>query len=305
MARTSIMRNIKKIAKKNMNRKEAYELGITRLTEAGIEEAKSDTLLLMDGICHVTRNDILLHGEEVLEDNLTQAYLEALTKRCERIPVQYITGVQNFMGLDFAVNENVLIPRFDTEILVEEVMKHLHDGFSILDMCTGSGCILLSLLHYSNDCVGVGVDVSEGALSVAKQNCEKLGLNASLLQSDLFTNVSGKYDIIVSNPPYIRSDVIPTLMEEVKGHEPMLALDGMADGLYFYRKIIEESQDYLNGGGMLFFEIGYDQGEDVSHLMEETGYKDVRVVKDYAGLDRVVFGRNIEMLHNMRRGKNV
>lgn len=305
MARTSIMRNIKKIAKKNMNRKEAYELGITRLTEAGIEEAKSDTLLLMDGICHVTRNDILLHGEEVLEDNLTQAYLEALTKRCERIPVQYITGVQNFMGLDFVVNENVLIPRFDTEILVEEVMKHLHDGFSILDMCTGSGCILLSLLHYSNDCVGVGVDVSEGALSVAKQNCEKLGLNASLLQSDLFTNVSGKYDIIVSNPPYIRSDVIPTLMEEVKGHEPMLALDGMADGLYFYRKIIEESQNYLNGGGMLFFEIGYDQGEDVSHLMEETGYKDVRVVKDYAGLDRVVFGRNIEMLHNMRRGKNV
>lgn len=290
MARTSIMRNIKKIAKKNMNRKEAYELGITRLTEAGIEEAKSDTLLLMDGICHVTRNDILLHGEEVLEDNLTQAYLEALTKRCERIPVQYITGVQNFMGLDFVVNENVLIPRFDTEILVEEVMKHLHDGFSILDMCTGSGCILLSLLHYSNDCVGVGVDVSEGALSVAKQNCEKLGLNASLLQSDLFTNVSGKYDIIVSNPPYIRSDVIPTLMEEVKGHEPMLALDGMADGLYFYRKIIEESQNYLNGGGMLFFEIGYDQGEDVSHLMEETGYKDVRVVKDYAGLDRVVFG---------------
>ena len=273
-----------------MNRKEAYELGITRLTEAGIEEAKSDTLLLLDGICHVTRNDILLHGEEVLEEKLVLAFKEALAKRCERIPVQYITGVQNFMGLDFMVSEHVLIPRFDTEILVEEVMKNLHDGFSILDMCTGSGCILLSLLHYSNDCVGVGVDVSEDALSVAKQNCEKLGLTASFLQSDLFTNVSGKYDIIVSNPPYIRSDVIPTLMEEVKGHEPMLALDGMEDGLYFYRKIIEESPDYLNGGGMLFFEIGYDQGEDVSSLMEEAGYKDVRVVKDYAGLDRVVFG---------------
>ena len=273
-----------------MNRKEAYELGITRLTEAGIEEAKSDTLLLLDGICHVTRNDILLHGEEVLEEKLVLAFKEALAKRCDRIPVQYITGVQNFMGLDFMVSEHVLIPRFDTEILVEEVMKNLHDGFSILDMCTGSGCILLSLLHYSNDCVGVGVDVSEDALSVAKQNCEKLGLTASFLQSDLFTNVSGKYDIIVSNPPYIRSDVIPTLMEEVKGHEPMLALDGMEDGLYFYRKIIEESPDYLNGGGMLFFEIGYDQGEDVSSLMEEAGYKDVRVVKDYAGLDRVVFG---------------
>ena len=274
-----------------MNRKEAYELGITRLTEAGIEEAKSDTLLLLDGICHITRNDILLHGEDVLEENLVQALMEALVKRCERIPVQYITGVQNFMGLDFMVNENVLIPRFDTEILVEEVMKHLHDGFSILDMCTGSGCILLSLLHYSNDCAGVGVDISEGALVVAKQNCEKLGLSASFIQSDLFTNVSGKYDIIVSNPPYIRSDVIPTLMEEVKGHEPVLALDGMEDGLYFYRKIIEDSPAYLNGGGMIFFEIGYDQGEDVSNLMEETGFKDVSVVKDYAGLDRVVLGR--------------
>ena len=273
-----------------MNRKEAYELGITRLTEAGIEEAKSDTLLLLDGICHVTRNDILLHGEIVLEEEMAQAFSEALTKRCERIPVQYITGVQNFMGLEFMVNENVLIPRFDTEILVEEVMKHLHDGFSVLDMCTGSGCIVLSLLHYSNDCIGVGVDISEAALAVAKANCEKLGKNATFLQSDLFEKVEGTYDIIVSNPPYIRSDVIPTLMEEVKGHEPMLALDGMEDGLYFYRKIIEESPKYLNGGGMLFFEIGYDQGEDVSCLMEEAGFKEVKVVKDYAGLDRVVFG---------------
>ena len=274
-----------------MKRKEAYELGITRLTEAGIEEAKSDTLLLLDGICHVTRNDILLHGEEVLDEDLVQAFKEALAKRSERIPVQYITGVQNFMGLDFAVNENVLIPRFDTEILVEEVMKNLHDGFSILDMCTGSGCILLSLLHYSNHCTGVGVDISEAALNVAKTNCEKLGLNATFLQSNLFEKVEGTYDIIVSNPPYIRSEVIPTLMEEVKGHEPMLALDGMEDGLYFYRKIVEESKKFLNGGGMLFFEIGYDQGEDVSRLMIEAGFKDVCVLKDFAGLDRVVRGR--------------
>ncbi len=282
---------MQKTVKNSMNRKEAYELGITRLTEAGIEEVKSDTLLLLDGICHVTRNDILLHGEEVLDENVTQAFLEALTKRCERVPVQYITGVQNFMGLDFMVNENVLIPRFDTEILVEEVMKHLHDGFSILDMCTGSGCILLSLLHYSNHCTGVGVDISEEALRVAKTNCEKLGLNATFLQSNLFEKVEGTYDIIVSNPPYIRSDVIGTLMEEVKGHEPMLALDGMEDGLYFYRKIVEESKQFLNGGGKLFFEIGYDQGEDVSHLMENAGFKDVCVMKDYAGLDRVVLGR--------------
>ena len=165
------------------------------------------------------------------------------------------------------------------------------EGQSILDMCTGSGCILLSLLHYSNNCTGVGVDISEAALTVAKTNCEALGLNASFLQSDLFEKVEGTYDIIVSNPPYIRSDVIPTLMEEVKGHEPMLALDGMEDGLYFYRKIVKESKKFLNGGGMLFFEIGYDQGAQVSEMMKLAGYCEVKVVKDLAGLDRVVIGK--------------
>jgi len=274
-----------------MNRKEAYELGIKTLTEAGIEEAKSDTLLLLEGICHVTRNDVLVHGEVELEKDVVTTYKDALQKRCTHIPVQHITGVQNFMGLDFTVNEHVLIPRFDTEILVEEVMKYLHDGFSILDMCTGSGCILLSLLKYSNGCKGFGVDISTDALMVANTNKEKLGIEASFIESNLFEQVTGKYDIIVSNPPYIRSDVIPTLMEEVREHEPVLALDGMEDGLFFYREIIKMSPGYLNGGGMLFFEIGYDQAEDVNRLMEEAGYKDVTVVKDYAGLDRVVYGR--------------
>jgi len=261
------------------------------LTEVGIGEAKSDTLLLLEGICHVTRNDVLVHGEVELDEDLVTAYKDALQKRCAHIPVQHITGVQNFMGMDFMVNEHVLIPRFDTEILVEEVMKSLHDGFSILDMCTGSGCILLSLLKYSNDCKGLGVDISADALVVANTNKEKLGIEASFIESNLFEQVNGKYDIIVSNPPYIRSDVIPTLMEEVRDHEPLLALDGTEDGLFFYRKIVEESPNYLNGGGMLFFEIGYDQAEDVSRLMEEAGYKDVTVVKDFASLDRVVYGR--------------
>ncbi len=273
-----------------MNRKEAYEMGIKILTEAGIEEAKSDTLLLMDAFLHVSRNDILVHGETDVDEKLVLVYQEALKKRCTRIPLQHITGIQNFMGLDFVVNEHVLIPRFDTEILVEEVMKELHDGFSILDMCTGSGCILLSLLNYSNDCVGVGVDISKNALEVAEKNRDRLGISASFIESNLFEKVTDKFDIIVSNPPYIRSDVIATLMEEVRVHEPILALDGMEDGLYFYRKIIQESPNYLHKGGMLFFEIGYDQGQAVSQLMIENGYKEVKVVKDYAGLDRVVFG---------------
>ena len=274
-----------------MNRREAYEFGIKTLTEAGIGEAKSDTLLLLEGICHVTRNDVLVHGEVELDEELAEVFKDALQRRCTHIPVQHITGVQNFMGLDFTVNEHVLIPRFDTEILVEEVMKFLHDGFSILDMCTGSGCILLSLLKYSNDCQGLGVDISTDALAVANTNKEKLGIEASFIESNLFEQVTEKYDIIVSNPPYIRSDVIPTLMEEVREHEPILALDGTEDGLFFYRKIVKESPDYLSGGGMIFFEIGYDQAEDVSRLMEEAGYKDVTVVKDFAGLDRVVYGR--------------
>ena len=273
-----------------MNRKEAYELGIKTLTDAGIEEAKSDTLLLLDALCHVSRNDILVHGEAKLDAKSATDFEDALKKRCTHIPVQHITNVQNFMGLDFYVNEHVLIPRFDTEILVEEVMKELHDGFAILDMCTGSGCILLSLLKYSNNCKGVGVDISEDALAVAKKNQERLGIEASFVKSNLFEQVTGKYDIIVSNPPYIRSDVIPTLMEEVRLHEPILALDGTEDGLFFYRKIVEESSAYLNGGGMLFFEIGYDQGNAVKGLMEEKGFKNVVIVKDYAGLDRVVFG---------------
>lgn len=273
-----------------MNRKEAYELGIKTLTDAGIEEAKSDTLLLLDALCHVSRNDILVHGEVKLDAKSAADFEDALKKRCTHIPVQHITNVQNFMGLDFYVNEHVLIPRFDTEILVEEVMKELHDGFAILDMCTGSGCILLSLLKYSNNCKGVGVDISENALAVAIKNQERLGVEASFVKSNLFEQVTGKYDIIVSNPPYIRSDVIPTLMEEVRLHEPILALDGTEDGLFFYRKIVEESSAYLNGGGMLFFEIGYDQGNAVKGLMEEKGFKNVVIVKDYAGLDRVVFG---------------
>lgn len=169
-------------------------------------------------------------------------------------------------------------------------MRYLHDGMHLLDMCTGSGCILLSLLKYSNDCEGTGCDISEKALKVAEENAEMLSLNASLVQSNLFENISGKYEFIVSNPPYIPTGVIPTLMEEVRDHEPVSALDGREDGLYFYREIVEKAGEYLYPGGMLFFEIGYDQAEKVSSLMREAGYQEVTVCKDLAGLDRVVYG---------------
>lgn len=268
-----------------------YETGKEQLMQAGVEEAALDARLLLEYVCHTARNDLLVHGDREVADREQERYCSLIRKRSERIPLQHLTGVQEFMGLEFLVNEHVLIPRQDTEILVEEVMKHLHDGFRVLDMCTGSGCILLSLLHYSNHCSGVGADISEEALKVAKRNAEKLQKQqADFVQSDLFSNVEGKFEIIVSNPPYIRSDVIPTLMEEVRLHEPLTALDGMEDGLYFYRKIIGQSRTHLCGGGQLFFEIGYDQKEAVTGLMEAAGFKNVTAVRDFAGLDRVVYG---------------
>ena len=214
-----------------------------------------------------------------------------LEKRSAHIPLQQIIGRQSFMGLDFYVDENVLIPRQDTELLVEEALQELHDGMRILDMCTGSGCILLSLLKYSNDCEGIGADISEEALKVAERTRVQLGLeNAAFIRSDLFEAVEGKFDLLVSNPPYICSDVIDTLMPEVREHEPRQALDGSADGLHFYRRILADCRAYLKPGGMLLFEIGYDQGEAVKRLMEENGFLEVEVKKDYGGLDRVVLG---------------
>lgn len=274
-----------------MNYREAYEQGKNILTQAGLLEAALDARLLLEFVCKTNRNDLLVYGDRAVEADQEAEFFSFIQKRAQRIPLQHITGEQEFMGLSFQVNENVLIPRQDTEILVEEVMKQLHDGYRILDMCTGSGCILLSLLHYSNDCSGVGADLSEKALAVARENAQRLQEeNAVFVQSDLFEKVEGKFEIIVSNPPYINSDVIGTLMEEVKDHEPVMALDGGADGLDFYREIVAESTKHLCGGGMLFFEIGYDQKAAVTALMEEAGFQGVTTVCDYAGLDRVVYG---------------
>lgn len=278
-----------------MTYRECYEQGWRTLQAAGIEEAALDARLLLEAVCGTDRNDLLVHGEQPVAPEAEEKYLNWIRQRAEHIPLQQLTGEQGFMGLTFSVNEHVLIPRQDTEILVEEVLKELHDGMRVLDMCTGSGCILLSLLHYSNDCEGLGVDLSAEALEVAGRNVLKVltpekAEHAHFLQSDLFEKVEGKFEIIVSNPPYIASAEVEKLMPEVRDHEPRMALDGTEDGLYFYRRIIEEAGKHLVSSGMLFFEIGYDQGQAVSELMRTEGYCDVQVVQDYAGLDRVVFG---------------
>lgn len=274
---------------KMMNRKDAYKYGIELLSKANITDAAIDAGLLLEYAAHVSKSDIYAHGDMMLSDEEYERYVEALEMRAKHMPLQYITGTTEFMGLEFDVDDNVLIPRADTEILVEEVMRLGLSGMRILDVCTGSGCILLSLLHYSNECKGVGIDISDKALEVASHNAEKLGLNATFVKSDMFESLSDeKFDIIVSNPPYIQTEVIEGLDIEVKDYEPRLALDGDSDGLKFYRIIAKEAGAHLLPEGHLFLEIGYDEGEDVKELLSNDGYREISIIKDYAGLDRVV-----------------
>ena len=282
-----------------MTYKALYEYGKKKLEEAGIEEASLDARLLLEYVCHTNRNELLVYGDKNRSEFEAQVYQMAIDRRAARIPLQHITGEQEFMGLRFRVNEHVLIPRQDTEILVEEAMRCLADGMRILDLCTGSGCILLSLLKYSNECEGIGIDISDKALLTARENASALQLDAVFLEGDLFAPlenyVSSKtkdrlFDIVVSNPPYIETEEIKVLMPEVREHEPLLALDGGEDGLSFYRKIIQKAPEYMRKGAHLFLEIGCKQGKAVRALMQEAGFSQIQILKDYAGLDRVVFG---------------
>ncbi len=276
-----------------------YEYGRQRLAEAGVGEAALDARLLLEYVCHSDRNELILYADRERSSMEEQFYKLVIDKRASRIPLQHITGEQEFMGLPFQVNEHVLIPRQDTELLVEEAMRHLDDGMRILDLCTGSGCILLSLLKYSNECEGIGIDISAEALEKAQENAQRLDIDAVFLAGDLFEPLADfvsertsdrLFDMIVSNPPYIETAVIDTLMPEVREHEPFGALDGGEDGLQFYRRIVAQAPAHLRRGAVLLFEIGCGQGEAVIQLMQEAGFAEVKVLQDYAGLDRVVYG---------------
>ena len=273
-----------------MTYSEAYKWAVNILEEARIVDAKIDARLLIEFICEIDRHILIAYPDKDMGEDKWSLYREAVHRRCTHYPLQYITGEQEFMGLRFKVNEDVLIPRQDSEFLVEEVLMKVHDGMKVLDVCTGSGCLIISVLKYKNNCSATAVDISEKALEVARENARNNGVEINFVLGDLLENIDGKYDVIISNPPYIRSDVIPTLMDEVRFHEPMIALDGYEDGLYFYRKIIDEVWKHLNIGGYMLFEIGHDQGRAVSELMQAAGYKDIEVKKDYAGNDRVVMG---------------
>ena len=279
-----------------MTLEEAYGYGKKVLEEHGIGDASVDAWILLEHITEISRAMYYVNPKQEITSEQKIQYEYFIEQRARRIPLQHLTKEQEFMGLTFEVNEKVLIPRQDTEILVETVLEDLEPNMRVLDVCTGSGCILISLLKMLQDgrgqdtVKGVGVDISKEALEVAEKNARKHNTEAVFLQSDLFENVEGMYDIIVSNPPYIKTEEIEKLEDEVKLYDPMLALDGKEDGLYFYRKIIKESRKYLKKNGKLYFEIGHTQGEEVKTLMEEAGFSDVRVKKDLAGLDRVVYG---------------
>ena len=281
--------------------KNAYMAGRDLLRRSGIPEPDLDAWYLLEYVTGVSRASYYGNPQREMTEQQRTQYEACLRKRSSRIPLQHITGEQEFMGMTFCVNEHVLIPRQDTETLAELALDILERGeipeeagrgqARILDMCTGSGCILLSVLHFAaRSLESTGADLSEEALAVAAQNAERLGIRAEFIRGDLFENISGRYGMIISNPPYIRSAEIETLQEEVRLHDPREALDGREDGLYFYRRIVSEAREHLEPGGVLAFEIGYDQAEAVSSLLEQAGYTQVSVKKDLAGLDRVVSG---------------
>lgn len=270
--------------------------GREQLNQCGNEYAKYESKVLLEETLGCNFMYILAHGDETVLEEQEQRYVSFIERRCQHYPLQYMLGFAHFMDYTFFVNEHVLIPRNDTEVLVECANELIDTNYSnveavkLLDLCCGSGCIGISLKCYHNEIDLTLSDLSEDALSVTKKNLEQHAVDANVVCGDLYENVSGKYHVIASNPPYIERDVIDTLQEEVKDYEPMMALDGGEDGLDFYRRIIAEAPQYLEKAGYLIVEIGYNQGKAVSELMETAGFCEVVVKDDYAGLNRVVYG---------------
>ena len=268
---------------------ELLRTGRETLEKAGIEGAETDARELLYFVTGLEAEDYFLRKGEEASPETEQRYREALTKRAEHVPLQHVTGRAWFYGYPFRVGPDVLIPRFDTEVLAEKVLKETSGkNLSVLDLCTGSGAIACVLsLEGSYESVSAS-DISAEALKTAKENAESLGAKLTFYESDLFREIPGRFDVIVSNPPYIATAVIGTLSPEVRGHEPLPALDGGEDGLDFYRRIAREGKDHLKPGGRIYFEIGEEQAEKVSRILSGEGYTDIGVTRDLSGWDRVV-----------------
>lgn len=279
-----------------MTLRELVEYGEQMLKSAGIEDYKNDVKFLAMEAFEYTYTEYILNMSEHMNADKQVLFEEYILIRTNRIPCQYIVCKKNFMGYDFNVSEGVLIPRPETELLVEKALQICKNRLEVdvLDMCTGSGCIGISfklyreMENFSKDRILLA-DISSKAIEVAgKNNSELLGGRCEIIQTDLFANIEGKFDMILSNPPYIKTKDVDELMIEVRDFEPRIALDGMEDGLYFYDIIIKEARKHLNENGKLLFEIGYDQYEELQKLLIAAGYKDIELIKDYAGLDRII-----------------
>ena len=267
------------------------EEGKKTLETAGILEAELDAWYLLSDTISIDRTKFLVdrNDPKELDHDLLEQYRSRLKKRAMRIPLQHILGIQEFMGIEFLVNGKVLIPRQDTEVLVEEVLKE--KGGTVLDLCTGSGCIAVSLAKLGHFQQVDAADISVDALDIAKENAKRAGVQVQFYQGNLFETITQKYDIIVSNPPYIPKEVIETLEPEVKKYEPYQALYGPNHGLYFYETISKFAVDFLNSDGKIFYEIGYDQAEAVCAILERNKYKEIEVIADLSGKNRVVKAR--------------
>lgn len=290
-----------------MTYRELLSQGESLLKVNNIGEYKLDAFYLLEYVFKMDKTCFLLQGTENINDEAKiKEYIEKINIRAKHIPLQHITNEQQFMGFKFYVDESVLIPRWDTEILVEKTLdlcKNIDAGsIEILDMCTGSGCIGISLKKLCRNSVVTAVDLSKKALEVARKNAKALDADISFYESDLFEKLEGKaFNIIVSNPPYIKTKDIEGLMDEVKIHEPFMALDGSVDGLRFYRAITFAATSHLMEKGYLVYEIGCDQADEVRTIMKANGFDDIETIKDLAGLDRVMLGR----LDNGGRNRNV
>lgn len=277
-----------------MTIRQAVSWGSDKLKSHGVENAEHDSFELLSAVNGMTRTFYLVNGDSSLSEEDFLLFEEYIDKRAAHIPLQHIIGKAYFYGYEFEVNGDVLVPRQDTEILVGEVMKVARSGDYILDMCTGSGCIGITIAKKFPEVKVLGIDVSEKALAVAEKNKHNLEAdNIDFMLSDLFEKLNQDitFNIIASNPPYIPTKVIDGLQDEVRLHDPILALDGSEDGLKYYRNISSEAGMYLEPDGWLCFEIGAEQALDVSDIMEREGFRNITVIKDLAGLDRVVMGR--------------
>ena len=278
--------------------KEVLKSSIEEINKLNIEDASMKVKMLLSDILGKEKEYLLIHDNEEVSQDVLDNFYAKLNRLKDEEPIQYILNKQEFMGFEFYVDENVLIPQPDTEILVEEVVdisKKINNNSNelrVLDMCTGSGAIAISLSKLIENASVSASDISDGALNVAKENAIKNSVNIEFYKSDLFNDISKnvKFDIIVSNPPYIQTEVIKGLSKEVQS-EPFIALDGGEDGLVFYREIIKNAKDYIVEDGYLALEIGYDQKESVTNLLRENGYKNIYSKTDLAGNDRVVVGQ--------------